>query len=51
MDEGKRVQPSVGNDMIVDPDVVKLPDGRYRMYYGESSKGMSFRINSAISTS
>jgi hypothetical protein len=51
IDEGKRVIPSSGYDMIVDPDVIKLPDGRYRMYYGESNKGISFRINSAVSIS
>jgi hypothetical protein len=48
VDEGKRIQSSPGNNMVVDPDVVKLPDGKYRMYYGETSTGMEFRINSAI---
>ena len=50
VDEGKRIRPSSGNNMVVDPDVIILPDERYRMYYGETSDGMTFRINSAIST-
>jgi hypothetical protein len=50
VDEGKRIQPNLGNNMVVDPDVVKLPDGKYRMYYGETGNGMTFKINSAIST-
>jgi hypothetical protein len=50
VDEGKRISPSSGNNMVVDPDVVKLPDGKYRMYYGETGNGMTFKINSAIST-
>jgi len=50
VDEGKRISPSSGNNMVVDPDVIKLPDGRYRMYYGETTNGMTFKINSAIST-
>ncbi len=48
LDEGKRVQPGAGKTMVVDPDVVKLPDGRYRMYYGESGEDMFFRIFSAV---
>jgi hypothetical protein len=51
LDEGKCIRPISGYDMIVDPDIIKLPDGKYRMYYGESSKGTSFRINSALSSS
>jgi hypothetical protein len=50
IDEGKRIRPSSGSNMIVDPDVIKLPDGRYRMYYGEASMNMMFNINSVIST-
>jgi hypothetical protein len=49
LDEGKRLQPSSGNIMVVDPDIVRLPDGRYRMYYGESSDGAHFDIYSAVS--
>jgi len=51
VDEGKRIQPSSGNNMVVDPDVIKLPDGKYRMYYGETNTGMLFMINSAVSIS
>ena len=51
IDEGKRIGPGPGYDMVVDPDIIKLRDGRYRMYYGESNKGMTFRINSAVSIS
>ncbi|MCX6821596.1 MAG: hypothetical protein NTW30_02335 [Candidatus Aenigmarchaeota archaeon] len=50
VDEGKRIRPSSGNTVIVDPDIIKLPDGKYRMYYGEADNNMMFNINSAIST-
>lgn len=49
LDEGKRLRPLPENDMVVDPDIIKLPDGRYRMYYGESSNGMMFSIYSTVS--
>jgi hypothetical protein len=49
LDEGERL--GVANNMedIVDPDVVRLPDGRYRMYYGyrASSAGL-YELRSAI---
>lgn len=50
LDGGKRIQPSPGNNMVVDPDVIKLPDGGYRMYYGESNNGESFKIYSATAS-
>ncbi len=50
LDEDKRIRPNPENDMVVDPDIIQLPDGRYRMYYGESSNGMLFKIYSAVST-
>lgn len=49
MDGEKRLRPGSESNMIVDPDVVELLDGRYRMYYGEARTDMGFRINSAIS--
>jgi len=50
MDEGKRIKPGQENTVIVDPDVIKLTDGKYRIYYGEADNNMMFNINSAIST-
>jgi len=50
LDEGKRISPSGGSSMILDPDTVKTPDGIYRMYYGKSSNGYSFKIHSSTST-
>lgn len=49
IDLGERLNPSLGNKRVVDPDVVKLPDGKYRMYFGESSSWDNFDIFSAIS--
>ncbi|MFH1234719.1 MAG: hypothetical protein V1493_03845 [Candidatus Diapherotrites archaeon] len=49
LDEGKRLRPGKENGLVVDPDVVSLPDGKYRMYYGETGDGMNFNILSAAS--
>jgi hypothetical protein len=50
VDYGDRVIPSTGNSNVVDPDVVRLRDGRYRMYYGESKGPLGgFSIKSAVS--
>lgn len=50
IDSGKRIEPALGKTRAVDPDVVKLPDGTYRMYYGESfTFSGDFDIFSAIS--
>ena len=49
LDSGKRLEPSPGRILVVDPDIVKLPDGSYRMYYGEMQDDGSFNIYSAIS--
>lgn len=51
LDEGKRLEPSTHMGMVVDPDVVALEDGRFRMYYGETEGGkdMRFQILSAVS--
>lgn len=50
VDEGKRIEPAFEKVRAVDPDLVKLPDGTYRMYYGESfTFDGDFDIFSAIS--
>jgi len=49
LDSGKRLEPSPGRILVVDPDIVKLPDGSHRMYYGEMQDDGSFNIYSAIS--
>jgi hypothetical protein len=49
IDPGKRLEPSTRDGMVVDPDVVSLGAGRYRMYYGESPAGEpKFSIFSAV---
>ena len=50
LDAGDRVTPTGAGDDIVDPDVVLLPDGRYRMYYGYSTAGSQYQLLSAISS-
>ncbi len=49
IDSGERINPSSGNKRAVDPDVIKLPDGKYRMYFGESSSWDNFDIMAAVS--
>ena len=53
VDSGKRVEPANANGLVTDPDVVKLPGGGYRMYYGEfdSPENMQSSIKSAIPAS
>ena len=50
LDAGNRLVPTGSGDDIVDPDVVLLPDGRYRMYYGYSTAGSQYQLLSAISS-
>lgn len=50
LDAGNRIAPTGSGDDIVDPDVVQLPDGRYRMYYGYSTAGSQYQLLSAISS-
>lgn len=50
LDSGNRLAPTGSGDDIVDPDVVLLPDGRYRMYYGYSTAGAQYQLLSAISS-
>ncbi len=50
IDSGERINPSPGNKRAVDPDVINLPSGKYRMYFGESSSWENFDIFSAISS-
>jgi hypothetical protein len=51
LDPGVRVSPSASGDDIVDPDVVLLPGGNYRMYYGYSTAGGQYQLLSATSSS
>ena len=50
LEAGARLSPNVSGDDIVDPDVVLLPDGRYRMYYGYSTAGGQYQLLSATSS-
>lgn len=49
LDSGKRLEPSPEKELVTDPDIIQLPDGSYRMYYGEAGTDMLFNIHSAIS--
>lgn len=51
LEAGTRLSPTASGDDIVDPDVVLLPDGRYRMYYGYSTAGGQYQLLSATSSS
>ncbi len=48
LDAGVRIAPLATGDDVVDPDVIQLPDGRYRMYYGYSTAGSPYNLMSAI---
>jgi hypothetical protein len=50
LDAGIRVAPLASGDDLVDPDVVELPDGRYRMYYGYSTSGGSYNLMSSVAS-
>lgn len=50
-ESGERIGLLSGIARVVDPDVVELADGKYRMYYGQStSYEGSFNLMSAVST-
>lgn len=50
LDAGIRVAPLASGDDLVDPDVIQLPDGRYRMYYGYSTPGGTYNLMSSITS-
>ncbi len=50
LDPGIRVAPLASGDDLVDPDVIQLPDGRYRMYYGYSTSGGNYNLMSSITS-
>jgi hypothetical protein len=50
LDEGIRVAPLASGDDLVDPDVIEMPDGRYRMYYGYSTSGGSYHLMSSVAS-
>lgn len=50
LESGARLSPTASGDDIVDPDVVLLSDGRYRMYYGYSTAGGQYHLLSATSS-
>ena len=49
IDEGKRLEPVSENKLLLDPDIIRLSDGSYRMYYSEMQNDGSIIILSAIS--
>ena len=49
LEPGDLIAPTGAGDDVVDPDVVQLPDGRYRMYYGYSTAGSQYQLRSAVS--
>lgn len=50
VESGDRVGVASSSQIRLDPDVVKLSDGRLRIYFGESTTGGGFDLHSAIST-
>lgn len=50
LDPGIRVAPLASGDDLVDPDVIQLPDGRYRMYYGYSTSGGNYNLMSSVTS-
>ena len=50
LDAGIRVAPLASGYDLVDPDVIELPDGRYRMYYGYSAPGGNYNLMSSITS-
>ena len=49
VDSGKRLEPISENNNLLDPDIILLPDGSYRMYYSEMQNNGPVQIKSAIS--
>lgn len=50
VDSGKRLEPSSEINLLLDPDIIQLPDGSYRMYYSEMQNDGSIQIKSATSS-
>lgn len=50
IDSGKRLEPVTINNLLLDPDSIRLPDGSYRMYFSEMQDDGSIRILSAINS-
>ena len=49
VDSGKRLEPVSEYKLLLDPDIIRLSDGSYRMYYSEMQNDGSIIILSAIS--
>jgi len=49
VDSGKRLEPVSEHMLLLDPDIIRLSDGSYRMYYSEMQNDGSIIILSAIS--
>jgi len=49
VDGGKRLEPVSEINLLLDPDIMPLSDGSFRMYYSEMQNDGSIRILSAIS--
>jgi hypothetical protein len=50
LDAGIRIALLASGDDLVDPDVIELPDGRYRMYYGYSTSGGNYHLMSSTTS-
>ncbi len=50
LDGGKRLEPDATHMLLLDPDIIKLSDGSYRMYYSEMQQDETIIILSAITT-
>ncbi len=48
LDDGKRLEPDEGHMLLLDPDIIELSDGSYRMYYSEMQQDETIIILSAI---
>jgi hypothetical protein len=49
VDKGKCLEPYFEKNSILNPDVVRLSDGRYRMYFSEMQQDAAIEILSAVS--
>jgi len=50
IDSGKRLESVFVNNLLLDPDIIRLPDGSYRMYFSEMQDDGSIRILSALNS-
>ncbi len=49
LDQGIRIVPERDSDIASDPDIVRMKDGRYRMYYSQARRNYSrYKIKSVV---